>query len=176
MLWRYVIKQWGWKLTASGHSYSLLGILALCGGAITTHRCLFVHSENRDNGPILCQPRWQVWWEQGRQSHICTWWQIRPGPGKVLWNGAMGSPLLLAGAGRPSPWISWRPDICRGEGEGNLKCCEHVRVHSCPMSLLYIIRVMYCQFTWYNNLEAAVKYTVVAACCNINFNIGHIYS
>lgn len=47
------LNSWGWKLTASGHSYSLLGILALCGSAITTHHCLFVHSENRDKGPIL---------------------------------------------------------------------------------------------------------------------------
>lgn len=62
---------------------------------------------------------------------------------RVQW----GAHCLLQVLGRPSPWISWRPDICRGEGEVDLKCCEHVRVHSCPMSLLYIIRVMYCQFT-----------------------------
>lgn len=60
---------------------------------------------------------------------------------RVQW----GAHCLLQVLGRPSHGLSG--DLTSAGGrEMDLECCEHVRVHSCPMSLLYIIRVMYCQF------------------------------
>lgn len=158
------LNSWGWRLTASGCSYSLLGILALCRSTITTYHCLvylFIQ-ETKIKGPFCVSHDGRL---TGNKADKVTYiHDYKSGQDnarcyeRVQW----GAHCLLQVLGRPSHGLdeTWH---LQGEREVELECCEQDRVHTCPTSLLYTVRVMYCGIIWYNNCRNCCG--IYCGCC-----------